>query len=167
MFILSILPEWAIHLTLFVGVIGIILGFLLAFIPFVNKYKLPIQVISILILCIGVYLQGGLADYKEWERKVKEVEAKVAIAEAESARLNVDLQVALAEKDKILQEKGNTIVKYIDRYRDRTILKEVPGPERVRIEKVIEYVENCPIPPELVDIHNNAVRINQPKDNQK
>jgi len=107
-------------------------------------------------------LQGGLADNKEWQLKIKEAEAKAAKLEAESARLNTELQAQLAEKEKILSQKTKTIVQYIDRYRDRTILKEVPGPERVRVEEVIRYVENCPIPQEFIDIHNNAVRINQP-----
>jgi hypothetical protein len=32
----------------------------------------------------------------------------------------------------------------------------VEGPERVRVEEVIKYIENCPVPKEMLDIHNKA-----------
>lgn len=165
MWILSYMPEWVTHFIFTLGLIGVLVGFLLGFIPLIKTYSLPIKIISIIVLCFGIYLEGGLADYKEWELKVKEVEAKVAKAEAESAHLNTQLQAALTDRGKVIKEKGDTIVKYIDRYNDREVLKEVlkevPGPERVRIEEVVKFVENCPIPKELIDIHNQAVKMNQ------
>jgi len=81
MWIISILPEWAFHLILTVGIIGTVAGFALGMIPAIKQYKIPIQVISLLVLSLGLYLEGGLADYKEWEARVKEMEAKVAVAE--------------------------------------------------------------------------------------
>ena len=80
MWILSILPETAIHIIFGIGVLGVIAGFVLGFIPAIKTYKLAIQICSLLVLVFGVYLEGGLADYKEWELKVKEMEAKVAKA---------------------------------------------------------------------------------------
>lgn len=161
MFIFSIISEFVVHAIFAAGVIGIIAGFVLGFIPMINKYKLPIQIISLLTFALGVYLEGGLANEKEWQLKVKEVEAKVAKAEAESANLNTQLQAALSDKKTIIKEKGDTIVKYVDRYKDREILKTIEGPERVRVEEVIKYVESCPVPKELLDIHNNAARLNK------
>lgn len=161
------MSDTIIHLVLAAGVIGLIAGFVLGFIPIIGKYKLPIQIISILLFALGVYLEGGLANDKEWQAKVKEAEAKAARAEAEAAKKNTELQAALNDKGKVIKEKGDTIIKYVDRYRDREIIKEIPGPERVRIEKVIEYIENCPIPPELVNIHNDAARLNKGKEVKK
>lgn len=163
MWIFSFAPEWFTHLIFAVGTIGIIAGFVLGFIPFVKRYLVPIKIISLLIFAFGVYLEGGLADYKEWELKIKEVEAKVAKAEAESAKLNTQLQAAITERDTAINKKGNTIIQYVDRYKDRTQLVNIPGPERVRVEEVIKYVENCPIPKELLDIHNNAAKMKESK----
>ena len=84
MWILYVLPEIAIHLILLVSILGVIAGFLLGFIPFVKQYKLLIQIVSILILTLGVYLEGGLADQKEWQLKVAELETKVKEAEAKA-----------------------------------------------------------------------------------
>jgi len=98
MWILSFLPDYVTHLILFAGVIGTIAGFVLGFIPFIAPYKLPIQIISILVLSFGLYLEGGMADNEIWQMKVKEVEAKVAQAEAKSQEKNVEIVTIVAEK---------------------------------------------------------------------
>jgi hypothetical protein len=95
--------------------LGTIAGFVLGFIPFVKTYQFAIQICSIIVLVFGVYLEGGLADYKEWELKVKEMEAKVAKAEADSANKNVEIQEKIVEKTKIIREKGRDIITYIDK----------------------------------------------------
>jgi len=167
MWIFTVMSETIIHLILAAGVVGLIAGFVLGVIPIIGRYKLPIQIISILLFAFGVYLEGGLANEKEWQLRVKEIEAKAAKAEAEAAKKNVELQAALADKGKVIREKGDTIIKYVDRWRDRDIIKEIPGPERVRVEEVIRYIENCPIPPELVNIHNDAAKMNKGKEIKK
>ena len=148
MWILSILPEAAIHTIFGLGILGTIAGFVLGFIPFIKTYKLAIQVISLLVLVLGVYLEGGLADYKEWELRVKEMEAKVAQAEAQSANKNIEIQEKIVEKTKVIREKGKDIIQYID--------KEV-----IKKEEVIKYVENCPVPKEIIDLHNQAAELNK------
>jgi uncharacterized membrane protein (DUF106 family) len=148
MWILSILPDAAIHIIFGLGILGTIAGFVLGFIPFVKTYQFAIQICSIIVLVFGVYLEGGLADYKEWELKVKEMEAKVAQAEAQSANKNVEIQEKIVEKTKVIREKGRDVIKYID--------KEV-----VKKEEVIKYIENCPVPKEIIDLHNQATELNK------
>jgi uncharacterized membrane protein (DUF106 family) len=148
MWIISILPDAAIHIIFGLGILGTIAGFVLGFVPFVKAYKLAIQVISLIVLVFGVYLEGGLADYKEWELKVKDMEAKVAQAEAQSANKNVEIQEKIVTKTKVIREKGREVIKYID--------KEV-----VKKEEVIKYIENCPVPKEIIDLHNQATELNK------
>ena len=148
MWILSILPEAAIHTIFGLGILGTIAGFVLGFLMFMRPYRLAVQICSLLILTLGVYLEGGLADYKEWELKVKEMEAKVAQAEAKSANANVEIQEKVVEKTKVIREKGRDIIKYIDK-------------EIVKKEEVIKYVEHCPIPKEVIDLHNQAAELNK------
>ena len=150
MWILSILPETAIHIIFGIGVLGVIAGFVLGFIPAIKTYKLAIQICSLLVLVFGVYLEGGLADYKEWELKVKEMEAKVAQAEAQSANKNTEIQEKIVEKTKVIREKGRDIIKYVDK-------------EIVKKEEVIKYVENCPVPKEIIDAHNKAATMGDKK----
>jgi len=148
MWILSILPDAAIHIIFGLGILGTIAGFVLGFIPFVKTYQFAIQICSIIVLVFGVYLEGGLADYKEWELRVKEMEAKVAQAEAQSANKNVEIQEKIIEKTKIIREKGRDVIKYIDK-------------EIVKKEEIIKYVEICPVPKEIIDLHNQATEMNK------
>lgn len=143
MWIFTILPDAAIHTIFGLGILGTLAGFVLGFIPLVKAYRLAIQVISLLVLVFGVYLEGGLADNKEWELRVKEMEAKVAQAEAQSANKNVEIQEKIVEKTNIIREKGRNIIQYIDR-------------EVVKKEEVIKYVENCPVPKDVIDTLNKA-----------
>ena len=161
MWILSILPDAAIHLIFGLGILGTIAGFVLGFIPFVKIYQFAIQICSIVILVLGVYLEGGLAENKEWELKVKEMEAKVAQAEAQSANKNTEIQEKVVEKTKVIREKGRDIIKYVDRWNTKEVIKEVEGPERIRREEVIKYIENCPVPKEMINIHNQATELNK------
>jgi hypothetical protein len=148
MWILSILPDAAIHTIFGLGILGTIAGFVLGFIPLIKTYRLAIQIISLIVLVFGVYLEGGLADYKEWELKVAEMKVKVAEGEVKSANANVEIQEKIVEKTKIVREKGRDIIKYID--------KEV-----VKKEEVIKYIENCPVPKDIVDLHNQAAELNK------
>ena len=161
MWILSILPDAAIHIIFGLGILGTIAGFVLGFIPFVKTYQFAIQICSIVVLVFGVYLEGGLADYKEWELKVKEMEAKVAQAEAQSANKNTEIQEKVVEKTNVIREKGRDIIKYVDRWNTKEVIKEVEGPERIRREEVIKYIENCPVPKEMINIHNQATELNK------
>jgi len=128
--------------------LGTIAGFVLGFIPFVKTYQFAIQICSIIVLVFGVYLEGGLADYKEWELRVKEMEAKVAQAEAQSANKNIEIQEKIVEKTKIIREKGRDVIKYIDK-------------EIVKKEEIIKYIEICPVPKEIIDLHNQATELNK------
>jgi hypothetical protein len=148
MWILSILPDAAIHAIFGLGILGILAGFVLGFIPLFKTYKLAIQVCSIVVMTFGVYLEGGLADAKEWELKVAEMEAKVAQAAVKSGEKNVEIQEKIVEKTKVVREKGKEIIKYLDR-------------EVVKNQEVIKYVENCPIPKEIIDLHNQATELNK------
>ena len=139
MWILSFLPDYVTHTIFVIGVLGTIVGFVLGFIPLVNRYKLPIQIISILILSFGLYLEGGLADQAIWQLKVKEMEAKIAKAETESQKVTTEVVTKILTKKQIIKEKGNDIVKYIDR-------------------EVVKYNNTCTIPEVVITAHNAAAK---------
>ena len=137
MWILSFLPEFIPHFIFIIGVLGTIAGFVLGFIPFISTYKLPIQIISILILSLGLYLEGGLANEADWKLKVKEVEAKLALKEVKSQAETVKIVEKVITKTAYIKTKGQDIIKYLD--------KEV-----VKDNEVIKYVETCPAIPQVI-----------------
>ena len=72
---------------------------------------------------------------------------------------NVEIQEKVVEKTKVIREKGKDIIKYVDRWNTKEVIKE--GPERIRREEVIKYIENCPVPKEIIDLHNQATELNK------
>lgn len=131
---------------------------------------------------------GAISNEEAWKLKITEYEVKIAETNAEHLKTNLQLQEVLQRKKEVIKERGDTIIKYIDRWNTKEIIKEIPGPERIKeltknmdeqqrkqyeseIEilkqnqgKVIEitkYIENCPVPKEFIELHNKAVTINR------
>jgi hypothetical protein len=137
MWILDFAPNWIFHLIVAVGVVGLFASLFLRFIPFVSSYRLPIQVASIIILVCGIYMEGGISNQEKWELRVKEMEAKVAAAEAESAKENVKIIEKTRTKIELVRTRGDDIVKYVDR-------------------EIVKYDNQCVIPKEFVKALNDA-----------
>lgn len=148
MSILNLIPELAVHLLLGLGIVGTVAGFVLNFIPFISKYKLPIQIVSVLILSIALYLEGGLSNEKDWQLRVKELEAKVANAEAKANKVNVEIVEKVVKEIEYIRIKGDKVVEYIDR-------------------EVKVYDDQCKIPEVVIDIHNMAASNTSPKEGEK
>jgi len=143
MWIINFLPDWVFHTIFAIGLLGTIAGFLLGFIPFIKKYVLVIQVCSILILVLGVFLEGAMTDNKEWVARVKEMEAKVAAAEAKSQKVNVEIIEKVVKKTEYIKLRGQEIIKYVDRDIVKYDTRFAPGGQ-------------CEIPKEFITLHNKA-----------
>jgi hypothetical protein len=139
MWILQWLPFWIFYAILFVGIIGFSTTYLLRFIPIpaVYMYKTPIQLVSIVFIVIGVYMAGSIANEEAWLAKVKELEVKVAQAEAKSQQVNVKVVEKVVTKTQVVRERGNDIVRYVDR-------------------EVVKYDSKCEVPKEAVSAINQA-----------
>ena len=146
MWIINWLPEFVVHLIFLAGIVGTIAGFVLGFIPFVSKYKLPIQIISLLLLSLGVYLEGGLAEKAKWELRVKEMEARVAAAQAESQKTNVQIVEKVVTEKEYIRLKGQKVTEYIDR-------------------EVKVYDSNCTVPEVAIKAHDMSAANEAPPEN--
>ena len=148
MWLLNLMPDWFYHLIVIVSILGLIVASVLKFVPFVSTYRLPIQVISALLLVFGVWMEGGIVNEAKWEARVRELEDKVKIAEEKSTEKNVEIQEKVITQTKVVKEKGRDIIQYIDR-------------EIVKKEEIVKFVENCPIPKDIIDAHNAAATLNK------
>ncbi len=152
------IPAWFWNVALIIGILLILVSWTLKFIPFIGTYRLPIQIIGILSLVTSIWFLGAASNEEKWQTKVRELEDKIKIAEDESIKANDKLRIAQAENEDLRRKKGGTIIKYLDKLITKEILKEIEGPERIKIETIIQQVNNCPIPQELIDAHNAAAR---------
>jgi hypothetical protein len=157
MWILHLLPDaliaWIVNTILIAGAVITVAGFFVRFIPFVNAYRIPVQIAGILLLTAGVYFEGGYTTEMAWRERVQEVETKLAVAQKQSAEVNTEIITKTVTQTRIVKERGDDIIRYVDR-------------EVVKNQEVIRFVENCPIPDVIINTHN-AAALNRPVEEKK
>lgn len=138
MWILSFLPTWIFYAIVVLGILGVIASYVLSMVPLVNQYKLPLQVVSIVVIAFGVFIIGGVENELSWQAKVKELEAQVAVATAKSNETNTKVQQKVITKIQIVKEQVEVVKKEIE------------------IQK--EYINSdCKVNPTAIDLYNKAV----------
>ncbi len=146
MWLLHFLPDsfiqFIVHTILIAGVVGCFLFFfvinrLLRWFPPLSRYVTLAQIASAVLLAAGVYFEGGYSTEMQWRERVREMEAKVAQAEAESKEANDKLDKRSTEKVKVIQGKQVVVKQYIDR-------------------EVTKYNDQCNIPKPFIDAHNQS-----------
>lgn len=155
---ISLIPDavlnWVYWTIIVVGITGVLAGWLGKWIPFYGNYVKVLQPVGIVLLVLGVWLRGGYDTEISWRAKVAEAEARVAVAEQKSQETNTVIEQKIVEKTKVI--KGKT--EYITQYLDREVVKK---------EEIIKYIEQCPIPKEIIDIHNQAAEMNKAAEGPK
>ena len=146
--------NWVYWAIIAAGITGVLAGWLGKWIPFYGNYVKILQPVGIVILVLGVWLRGGYDVEMSWRAKVAEAEARVAVAEQQSKETNTVIEQKIVEKTKVI--KGKT--EYITQYLDREVVKK---------EEIIKYIEQCPVPKEIIDIHNQAAEMNKAAEGKK
>ena len=82
---------------------------------------------------------GFVADLSELKTKIKDLEVKLAEAEVRAANVNTEIVTQTVTKKQIIKEKGEDVIKYIDR-------------------EVVKYNNTCPIPQSVIKAHNAAAQ---------
>ena len=168
---LSLLPDWFWTLVLIAGVLGVLCAWVLKFVPFVKNYKLPIQVVSILLLLIGVYFQGVIANEEKYKSEHERLKEEIAKAEAAAVQANQDLSAAVAEKNKAVEAKGQVIVQKVDRWikgdpvevvkevvKEKNLSEEEKKKFEAKITELQNAQKNCPVPELLIEQLNQAAK---------
>ena len=139
MWILKWLPDWIFYGLLLVGLLGYASTYLLRFIPIpaIYIYKTPIQIVSIALVVVGTFMSGAIHNEAAWIARVKEMEAKVAEAEQKSQVVNTEIQTKIVTKTQVIKEKGDEIIKFVDK-------------------EVVKYDNSCVIPNEVIESINKA-----------
>lgn len=135
MWFLEFLPYWIFYAILGFGALGLILN---RFVPI--QYKTLTFPIALFLFVLGLFMLGAIQENKSWVQKVKQMELKLAEAETKSQKENVVIVEKILYKDKVIREKGENIIKYIDK-------------------EVVKYDERCVIPKEVINVLNSATEI--------
>jgi len=139
MWILQWLPNWIFYGLLAIGLIGWLITYLLKFIPLPQLfiYRNPIQIVSVGLIVVGVYMSGSIANNEAWEAKVKEVQVKLAEAESKGAQETVRVVEKVVVQTKTIRERGQNTVQYVDR-------------------EVVKFDNRCEIPQPFIEAHNRS-----------
>ena len=142
MWLLHLLPDsfliYVINGICVAGLVATVLGFFLGWIPFVGRWKLPLQLLGIALLVAGVYFKGGYSTEMEWRARVAEVEKKVAIAEAKAKKANTQIQTKIVTKIVKIKEKQQVVK------------------ERIQQNKEVINRE-CKLSDEAISIYNSSI----------
>lgn len=127
-----------VSLVLLVGVLGLGISFLITS-KLLPLHKTLLQVVSVIIIAMGVYWKGGVSVEKEWRSKLEAAEQRARAAESE-ARI------------------ANGQIKYV--FQDKIhVVKEVQVVIQDRIGKAADSIDrDCKITEETVSILNDAAR---------
>lgn len=139
MWMLALLPDWFWHILTFSGVVAVFAAWVLKRIPFVSQYNLILKIAGTAAVCLGLWMEGGIANESKWQAKVAEMEAKVKEAETKSKETNVKIQTKIVERVKVV--------------------KDVQIVIQDRIVKEKELIDKeCKVAPEAINILNDAAK---------
>jgi hypothetical protein len=142
--IISIIPDgifiWLTYIIIVLGIGLYVASKLVTWIPMMGQYRLPAELIGVVLLSAGMYLFGSYGTEMVWRGRVAELEAKVKIAEEKSQQVNVVIQEKVVTKIKVVKENV---------YVNREIIKEVAGKQ---------LDASCSLPKSTVSLHDSASR---------
>lgn len=140
--ILSLLPDsWIEFITYAIVALGItlyILSKLVAWLPLIKNYKLPLELVGVILYGAGAFYAGGYGVEKIWRERVAEMERKVQ-----------ELEGKQAEVVKVIETKVITKIKTVE------VVKEVIKKEIIEKEKLINA--NCDVSPDAIEMFNKSV----------
>lgn len=142
--LIALMPKWLILTFIILGVLGLLVAAFINKVPFIKQYNLLINIVSVILLVSGVYLQGALAYKESTDAAVNELKVKLAKAEAQAAQTNTEIVEKIVKDTEVIRLKGKTITEYVDR-------------------EVIKHDNKCELPPEVIKAHNAAATLDPSK----
>jgi hypothetical protein len=138
---LSLIPDsifiWITYGLMGLGLVLYIASKLVAWIPLISQYKLPAEVIGVIVLVSGAFLFGGYGVEMGWRAKVAELQEQIKAAEAKSQEVKVQIQEKIVYKTKVVKER-----------------------ETVYVDKIIEIAKEvdakCEVDPRVIEQMNKA-----------
>lgn len=143
MWLLRFLPDSFLYFIvlciIFSGIAAYIASRFISYLPMLLPYQPILRVGGVILMIIGIYFYGSYSTEMWWREKVRELEAKVAIAEEQSKTANAKIETKVVQKTKII--KDLQIV-----YRDKIV------------EVAAKIDSQCVIEPESLSILNDAAK---------
>jgi hypothetical protein len=136
--LLQLIPDgvfvWLTYLLFGAGLVLYIASKLVAWIPLMGQYRLPAELMGVVVLVIAAYFYGGIS-YRE---QIAEMKQRVRIAEEKSQQVNTVIETKIIEKVKVVKENV---------YITREIVRDTAGRQ---------LDAQCSLPRSTVSLHDSA-----------
>ena len=139
MITLSDVPSGVYHSLIIIGSLGIIASYFVKFIPFIYRYLIPLQLLSILLLVAGIYYSGVTANEAKWQAEVKKLKEDVLIAEERSRNISAKVEYVFLDR--------------VQKVKDVQVVVQ----EKLR-DISVSIDSQCKVSPEAVDLVNAAAK---------
>ena len=114
----SLIPDSWLELITYsmvaVGVILYIASKLVGWLPFIKTYKLPIELVGVILYGVGAFYAGGYGVERMWRERVAVMEQQVKEAGAKSAQVVVKIETKVVTKIKRVVEVREVIKREIE-----------------------------------------------------
>ena len=147
MWIVNLFTDYIVSLLSFVLTIVGMIGFMGStfasgtiswVIPFIRPYMKPLQAVSVLILCVGVFLRGDIYRKHKYDIQLKTAQAKIEALEAKGSLVTEKIKYVTKEK-----------IVYITNYESNNLHA---------IDNNVGVIDKWGVIPDLsVDIYNNTI----------
>ena len=138
MWFFDFIPETLFYLLFLCSGIGYAISLFLPH-PVLQK---QVKITSVVALGISIYLLGMLYVNNLWKARAEKLQQQVVELAAKSTTTNTEIQERVVTKTQIVKQRGEDIIKYVDR-------------------EIVKINNNCVIPQEFTQAHNRAAE--QPK----
>jgi len=140
--IIQFLPDgllYALALGLLItGAVITVVASVLKIVPFINMYRLPIQITGVILLLLGVYLTGVYETEIVWRERVRVAEEKVRAAEARAPEITERVVTEYVDRVRVVKQRVNVVKKEIE------VKREIIN-------------EGCKLNPTAIDVYNKSI----------
>lgn len=143
MWLIHLLPmgmmAFIVHGVLLVGIVALALTYISKLFPLPSVYTGPARIAAVVILCVGIYLEGAYGTHQWYQNEVSELKQKIAESEALSQELNTQLSAEIQKNNEVITNHTESV---------QTIIRE----NTVTIDR------ECKVDPLVIDILNNSAK---------
>ena len=130
MMISSYMP-YIVHGILILGIVGYFAS------KFAGIYKFIAMPVSVAMIVGAIFFEGNLYALQKYNKEVAEYQEKIKVAEEQSKKTNTVIQTKVVEKVKIVKEKTDANVQYVEKV-------------------LVKYDNMCVLPNATISLHNSA-----------
>lgn len=138
MWLFKFIPDILFYFVALASLVVLFISHFFAIIP----HRSIVRIVALIVFIISTYLLGMQRANKWWQAEADKLEAKVAELAQRGEQVNEVIKERVVYQTKVVRERGQNVVQYVDR-------------------EVVKYDTKCEIPKEFVQAHNQAAGVNK------